>query len=46
MERSGKVWVGAELAREYGIKDLDGRQPPSYRAALGDPTTFSDAVVE
>lgn len=46
MERSGKVWVGAELAREYGIKDVDGRQPPSYRAALGDPTTFSDAVVE
>ena len=46
MERSGKVWVGAELAKEYGIKDINDSQPPSYRRALGDTTTFSDAVVE
>lgn len=46
MERSGKVWVGAELALEYGVTDVDGRQPPSHRPMLGDPTTFSDAVVE
>jgi NAD(P)-dependent dehydrogenase (short-subunit alcohol dehydrogenase family) len=46
MERSGKVWVGAELAQEYGIQDIDGRQPPSYRRAFGDETTFSDAIVE
>lgn len=46
MERSGKVWVGAELALEYGLTDINGRQPRSYRAGLGDPTTFSDAVVE
>ena len=46
MERSGKVWVGAELAKEYGIQDIDGKQPPSYRRAFGDETTFSDAVVE
>ena len=23
--------AGAELAREYGIADVEGRQPPSYR---------------
>lgn len=46
MTRSGKVFVGAELAKEYGIQDIDGSQPPSYRRALGDTTTFSDAVVE
>ena len=27
IERSGKVWVAASLALEYGIRDLDGRQP-------------------
>lgn len=46
MERSGKVWVGAELALEYGVTDIDGRQPPSHRPMLGDPSTFSDAVVD
>ncbi len=46
MQRSGKVWVGAELAKEYGFTDIDGSQPPSYRRALGDPTTYSDAIVE
>jgi dehydrogenase/reductase SDR family member 1 len=27
MSKSGKVWVGAALAEEYGIKDIDGKQP-------------------
>lgn len=27
MERSGKVVVAAEAAREFGVSDLDGRQP-------------------
>ena len=27
MTRSGKVWVGAALAQEYGIQDIDGKQP-------------------
>lgn len=45
MARSGKVWVGAELAREYGVTDLEGKQPPSYRRSLGNPPQFSDAVV-
>ena len=46
MERSGKVWVGAELAEEYGVLDIDGKQPPSHRPMLGDVTTFSDAIIE
>ncbi len=46
MARSGKVWIGAELAQEYGVTDIDGGQPPSHRAFFGEPTTFGDAVVE
>tara|TARA_B100001540_G_scaffold315052_1_gene341361 strand:+ start:682 stop:1545 length:864 start_codon:yes stop_codon:yes gene_type:complete len=46
MARSGKVWIGAELAQEYGVCDIDGSTPPSHRAFFGDPTTFGDAVVE
>ena len=35
MEKSGQTWIGAELAREYGIDDDGGRQPPSYRDLHG-----------
>ncbi len=31
MEVSGQTLIGAELAVKYGIRDEDGRQPPSYR---------------
>lgn len=31
MKLSGQTLIGAELAVGYGIKDEDGRQPPSYR---------------
>jgi NAD(P)-dependent dehydrogenase (short-subunit alcohol dehydrogenase family) len=34
---SGKTLIGAELAQEYGIKDINGRQPPSYRDSMGSP---------
>ena len=27
MSKTGKVWVGAALAEEYGIQDIDGKQP-------------------
>lgn len=33
-EKSGKTFIGAELAREYGVTD-QGRQPPSYRDTHG-----------
>lgn len=31
MQMSGQTLIGAELALKYGIKDANGRQPPSYR---------------
>jgi NAD(P)-dependent dehydrogenase (short-subunit alcohol dehydrogenase family) len=46
MEKSGKVWIGAELAEEYGVRDVDGSQPPSHRAFFGETTSYGDAVVE
>ena len=32
MARSGNVEVVAELAKEFGFTDIDGRQPPSIRS--------------
>ena len=46
MEKSGKVWIGAELGTEYGVLDINGKQPPSHRAFFGEPTSFGDAIVE
>jgi NAD(P)-dependent dehydrogenase (short-subunit alcohol dehydrogenase family) len=46
MDKSGKVWIGAELGQAYGVADTNGRTPPSHRAFFGEPTTFGDAVVE
>ena len=46
MARSGKVLIGAELGEEYGVTDINGRQPPSHRAFFGETTTYGDAVVE
>lgn len=45
MDKSGKVWIAAELGREYGVTDIDGRQPTSPRALFGDTTVYGDAVV-
>lgn len=44
--RSGQVCIAAELALELGVRDLDGRQPPSYRKALGAPPLYSRTIVE
>ncbi len=45
--KSGKTFIGAELAVEYGIKDEGGRQPPSYRDLDGSvPWTYHDKVVK
>lgn len=46
MEKSGQVWIGAELAQQYGVHDIDGKQPPSHRAFFGETTSYGDAVVE
>lgn len=46
MEKSGQVLIGAELAEEYGILDIDGRRPPSHRSMLGGPVAGHPAIVE
>lgn len=43
-ELSGKVQIGAEVAKRYGITD-QGKEPPSYREMLGPPPTYSEAKV-
>ena len=43
---SGKVLIGAELAKQYSIVDINGREPPSHRAMFGNPTEFGDTIVE
>lgn len=45
MTKSGKVWLGAELAKSYGIIDINGKSPPSQRPLFGDTTTFGEAVI-
>ncbi len=37
MRRSGGTFIGAELAREYGVTDLNGNVPPSLRDKRGAP---------
>jgi hypothetical protein len=37
MRRSGGTFIGAELAREYGVTDVDGHVPPSLRDKRGAP---------
>lgn len=46
MDKSGKVWIGAELGAEYGVADTSGEIPVSHRAFFGDPTTYGDVIVE
>lgn len=38
MALSGKALIGAELGLRYGIADIDGKVPQSYRATMGAPT--------
>jgi NAD(P)-dependent dehydrogenase (short-subunit alcohol dehydrogenase family) len=44
-ERAGKTFYAADLARDLGVKDVDGRQPPSDAAFLGEPAQVSGAVI-
>jgi len=37
LRRSGGTFIGAELAREYGVTDVDGNVPPSLRDKRGAP---------
>lgn len=40
MDLSGQALIGAELGQRYGIRDIDGKQPLSYRDTMGEPITF------
>ena len=44
-ERSGKTFYAAELAAQLKVTDVDGRQPPSDRAFLGEPAQVTGAVI-
>ncbi len=46
MQRSGKIFISAELAQEYAITDANGKRPPSQAAFLGSPAQANPAVVE
>ncbi len=46
MERSGTVCIAAEIAEALGVRDSNGKQPPSHRTFFGAPTEFGDAIVE
>lgn len=37
---SGKAMIGAEVAARLGIRDIDGKQPISYRSTMGAPLEF------
>jgi NAD(P)-dependent dehydrogenase (short-subunit alcohol dehydrogenase family) len=37
MKRSGGTFINAELAQEYGVTDVDGREIPSLREQRGAP---------
>jgi NAD(P)-dependent dehydrogenase (short-subunit alcohol dehydrogenase family) len=37
LKRSGGTYIAAELAREYGVTDINGNTPPSLRAQRGSP---------
>lgn len=37
MKRTGGTFINAEVAREYGITDIDGKVIPSVRAERGSP---------
>jgi NAD(P)-dependent dehydrogenase (short-subunit alcohol dehydrogenase family) len=37
MRRSGGTFIATELARDYGVTDIDGKVPPSLRAERGAP---------
>ena len=46
MDKSGRVFIGAELGEEYGVLDINGKQPPSHRAFFGETTSYGEAIVE
>jgi len=46
MEFSGQSWWNSEVAKELGVVDIDGLQPDSYAAFLGEPLTPPEAMIK
>lgn len=44
-ELNGQTVITAEMAERYGITEADGRQPPSWRAMLGEPRQAHPAII-
>ncbi|WP_336951289.1 SDR family NAD(P)-dependent oxidoreductase [Sphingobium aromaticivastans] len=42
---SGQTLIAAEIAERLGVKDSNGKQPPSYRAMLGEPRQAHPAII-
>jgi NAD(P)-dependent dehydrogenase (short-subunit alcohol dehydrogenase family) len=40
MTLTGQALIAAELGARYGIVDINGRHPPSYRGPMGQPHVF------
>ncbi len=45
MDKTGNILVAAEEAMSYGVKDINGAQPPSPCSLLGEPAQANPAVV-
>ncbi|EGD56586.1 SDR family NAD(P)-dependent oxidoreductase [Gordonia neofelifaecis] len=42
--RTGQICYGSELGLEYGVVDVDGTSPASYRGWLGAPSSFTEVA--
>ena len=46
LDKAGKTWICSELGGEYGITDVGGRIPKSYRSMLGAPADPHPAFIK
>jgi hypothetical protein len=46
MALSGRTIIGAEQAKEYGVRDLDGSSPTSLRPVTGGRFKYDDLIID
>lgn len=46
LDYTGRSWWNAELAKQLGIADIDGSQPESYAAFMGEPGVPPEAMIK